>query len=105
MFDAGWLNIGSLILGLVAWIIPIVSLLGNKNQNNKKWVTLSIISFSACAIAICLQIFYNLHLVKIEDWAALMDTIGAVAFLSAVLVVVTILLNVFTLILYRDKAA
>ncbi|WP_217587517.1 hypothetical protein [Lentibacillus saliphilus] len=105
MFDAGWLNIGSLILGLAAWITPIVSLLRNKQQTNNKLVTFSIISFSACSIAICLQIFYNLHLVRIEDWAALMDTIGAVAFVSTVLVIVTILLNVFTLIFYRDKTA
>lgn len=30
MIDAGWLNIGSLILGLVAWIIPIINLTGDK---------------------------------------------------------------------------
>src|SRR5699024_3797880 len=64
MIDAGWLNIGSLILGLVAWIIPNINLAGDKKQQNKKWVALTIISFSACTIAICFQIFYNLHLVK-----------------------------------------
>ncbi|ASF38975.1 hypothetical protein CEH05_07560 [Halobacillus halophilus] len=104
MFDAGWLNIGSLVLGLVAWIIPIVNLALGKKQMNKKWIALTIISFSACAIAICLQIFYNLHLVNIEDWSALLEMHG-VAVISTVLVIVTILLNTSTLFLYRDRGA
>lgn len=103
MIDAGWLNIGSLALGLIAWIIPVFNLLRDKKQVNKKWVVFSIISISACAISICFQIFYNYHLVKIEDWSALMDTMGAVASASAVLVIVTILLNALTLIVYRDS--
>lgn len=49
------------------------------------------------------QIFYNNHLVKIEDWSALMDTTGAVAFVSAVLLTVTIILNAITLIIYRNR--
>lgn len=104
MFDAGWLNIGSLVLGLVAWIIPIVNLAVGKKQMNKKWIALTIISFSACAIAICLQIFYNLHLVNIEDWSALSE-MRALAVPSTVLVIVTILLNSSTLFLYRDRGA
>ncbi|TDL72114.1 hypothetical protein E2R56_16885 [Rhodococcus qingshengii] len=105
MIDFGWLNIGSLVLGLIAWILPIVNLLRDKKQENKKWVALSFVSISACAISICFQIFYNYHLVKIEDWTALMDTIGAVAFASAVLIIVTILLNALTFILNRERTA
>ncbi|RDY70091.1 hypothetical protein DXT76_15320 [Halobacillus trueperi] len=104
MFDAGWLNIGSLVLGLVAWIIPIVNLAVGKKQMNKKWIALTIISFSACAIAICLQIFYNLHLLNIEDWSALSE-MRALAVPSTVLVIVTILLNSSTLFLYWDRGA
>lgn len=103
MIDASWLNIGSLIFGAVAWIIPVVNLLRDKKE--RKWVALSISSFSACTIAICFQIFYTYHLVKIEDWTALMDTAGAMAFASATLVIVTILLNILTLILYRNQNA
>lgn len=105
MIDAGWLNIGSLVLGLIAWIIPVMNLLRCKNRKNMKWVVLSIISISACAISICFQIFYSYHLVKIEDWSALMDTIGTVASVSAILVIVTILLNALTLILHRNSTA
>lgn len=31
MFDAGWLNLGSFMLGLIAWILPIINLA----QHNK----------------------------------------------------------------------
>ncbi|MBS4220271.1 hypothetical protein KHA96_18375 [Bacillus sp. FJAT-49711] len=96
MLDYAWLNIGSLVLGLIAWILPVMNLVHHRKQENKKWIVFSIISTSACAISICFQIFYNYHLVKIEDWSALMDTIGAVAFASAFLIIVTILLNALT---------
>lgn len=101
----GWLNIGSLVLGLIAWLLPVVNLVGYIIGKQRNWAILSILSISACAISLCFQIFYNNHLVKIEDWSALMDTTGAVAILSAVLLVVTIILNAITLVVYRDKTA
>ncbi|GGB58208.1 hypothetical protein F3157_20270 [Virgibacillus dakarensis] len=105
MIDSSWLNIGSLVIGLIAWVLPVVNLLRSQKQGNEKWVAFSIISISACAISLCFQIFSNYQLVKIEDWSALMDTGGAVAFTSAVLVIVTILLNALTLIVYRNRTA
>lgn len=101
----GWLNIGSLVLGLIAWLLPVVNLVGYIIGKQRNWAILSILSISACAISLCFQIFYNNHLVKIEDWSALMDTTRAVAILSAVLLVVTIILNAITLVVYRDKTA
>lgn len=100
--DFGWLNLGSLVLGLIAWILPVVNF--GRYEKPNYWITRSIISLSACAISLSFQIFYSHHLVKIEDWPALMDTMGAVAFVSAVLLVVTIMLNVITLIIYHDRA-
>ena len=38
MLDAGWLNVGSLSFGIVAWIIPTIILAGDKKQKHKKWV-------------------------------------------------------------------
>ena len=69
----------------------------------KKWVMYTIVSISACAVSLCFQIFYTYHLVLIEDWAALMDTTRAVALAASVLVIVTIILNVITMIVYRDR--
>ncbi|QDQ02370.1 hypothetical protein FOH38_18870 [Lysinibacillus fusiformis] len=101
----GLLNVGSLVLGLIAWILPVVSLMQYKKHNHSNWGVLAFLSISACAFSLCFQIFYNYHLVKIEDWSALMDTMGAVAFAAIVLVIVTILLNAITLIVYRDRTA
>ena len=99
------INLFCLILGIVAWFISCVNLFNYKKQKNKKWVAFSIISFSACAIAICLQIFNIYLLVNTGDLATVMDTVGTVAFVSAILVGVTILLNAATFVLYRDKTA
>jgi amino acid transporter len=99
----GLLNLGSLVLGLIAWILPVTNIIRYKKHDHRKWVTLSIMSISACAISLCFQIFYNYHLVKIEDWSALMDTTDAVAFVAAVLLIVTIILNGISLLVYRDR--
>jgi cytochrome c oxidase subunit 4 len=97
----GLLNLGSLLLGLIAWIIPVVNLVKNNNTEQKNRTIFSLSSMSACAISLCLQIFYQNHLVKIEDWSALMDTSNAVALVSSILLVGTIALNAITLFVYR----
>ncbi|WP_456278503.1 hypothetical protein [Bacillus sp. AK128] len=95
----GLLNLGSLVLGLIALILPTVHLIHDKKQQMNNWKTLSIIiSFSACGIALCFQIFYTYHKVTVEDWSALLDTMYAVAFVSAGLLILTIILNVMTMI-------
>jgi len=98
----GLLNIGSLLLGLIAWILPILNLTRDKKQN-KNWVVLSMISICACGISLCFQLFYTYHKVTVEDWGALMGTIYAVAYVSAILLTVTIILNVITLKVYRGR--
>ena len=99
-----WLNLGSLLLGLIAWILPIVSLARHYRDHNKKWALFSIASLSACVISLCFQILYNDYLVMIEDWTALMDTSKAVVRLSSLLAVVTIILNVITAVLHNKKS-
>ena len=99
------LNIGSLVLGLIAWMLPVVNLMRYKGREHNNWIALSIMSISACAISLYFQIINSNYLVKIGDWSALMDTMGAVVFASAILLAVTIILNVMTLILYRAKIA
>lgn len=97
------LNPASLILGLIAWILPIINITKYKNQNHKNWATLSIMSMAACSVSLCFQIIYNNHLVNINDWTALMDITGTLVFVSSVLVIVTIVLNIITLFIYREK--
>lgn len=95
-----FLMLGSLCLGLIAWILPVISIMQFKKVENKNWAILSIISISACAVALYFQIIYNNYLVIIWDASALMDTVGASVFLSGVLLIVTIMLNIINLIIY-----
>ena len=59
MFGAGWLNLGSLLLGLIAWILPVVNLVQHNKADHRNWVAFSVASVSACAISLCMQIFYT----------------------------------------------
>ena len=69
--EAAWLNVGSLILGLIAWGIPIFNLIQYKKGDMRTSVIGVASSLSACALSLCMQIFYTAHLVKIEDWTVL----------------------------------
>jgi cytochrome c oxidase subunit 4 len=51
MFDAGWLNLGSLLLGLVAWVLPVVNLMHHNKADHRNWVVFSVASVGACAIS------------------------------------------------------
>ena len=101
----GLLNLGSLVLGLIAWILPVVNLMRYKKHDHRNWAVLSILSISACAISLYFQIYYIYHKVKISDWSALMDTMYAVVFAATVLLIGTITLNAITLLVYRDRTA
>ena len=54
-FFYGWLNIGSLLLGLISWLFPIINIIRYKSGNQKNWNTLSILSMSACVISLWLD--------------------------------------------------
>ena len=95
----GLLNLGSLICGLIAWIAPFATF----KKGMKKAVITTLISVSACMAAICMQMFYQNHLVKIEDWSALMDTNRFVAVLSTTLSAITVIINAFNLKSNRIK--
>lgn len=99
LFDYGWLNIGSLIFGLAAWFIPALTIVQLKKEMTKFSITKLLLSMAACSIALWFQISYINHLVTLQDWTALMDTTSTLAQISAILVIVTIALNVISVIL------
>lgn len=101
--DYGWLNIGSLLFGLIALILPVIHLIQNKESINGSWGVFSVVSVGACAISLCMQILYINHLVIIEDWSAMMDTLNTVALVSVLLLVITIILNAITYFLYSRR--
>ncbi|MGL4374231.1 MAG: hypothetical protein ACRCS6_10630 [Turicibacter sp.] len=97
-------NISSVVLGLIAWGLPIYNLMSDKKSNSKNWSMLSILSLSSCATAICFQLISINEWVNISDWTALLDTMNAVIFVSIFLLMTTIILNVFTWIIYRKHS-
>ncbi len=101
--DYGLLNIGSFVFGLIACILPVINIIFRNKLGNKNWIIFSEVSTSACIVSLWMQIFYINHLVNIEDWTAIMDTSNAIVYISSLLLLVTITLNVISYILNNNK--
>ncbi|AFQ43973.1 hypothetical protein [Desulfosporosinus meridiei] len=93
-------GLGIILLGLIAWIFPIVNLARRKKSENKSWVAFSLTSVSACAITLFIQIVSLNHLVDIEDWSAIMDTTNALVLVSSVYLFITLALNLIAFLVY-----
>ena len=98
-----YLTFVSLFLGLLAWALPAISLMRYQTGGDKHWALFSIISVTACAMALFSEMLYFQHLVRIEDFSAIMDITDGVILAATTLLVVTILLNAVTVIVYRKK--
>lgn len=99
----GWLTTGSILFGLISIIVPIINLMRQDKSAVRNLGVFSGISISACAISLCMQIFYANHLVIIEDFTAMMDLSGIVANASALLVFANITLNIVTYMVYKKS--
>jgi len=91
------LNLGSLLLGLIAWIVPVLAMKHPVKDAVKNCFHFIIVSFSACVASLCLQLFEINHRVQIQDWSALMDTIGTLIWVAVILAVITLILNIMAL--------
>lgn len=98
--DYGLLNIASILLGLIAFVLPVINLIRYNTSNNQYWFVFTLMSIVSCMLSLGMQIFYINHLINMKDWTAIMDTINVVAFSSALLLVATIVLNGVTLFAY-----
>ena len=84
-----YFNLLSIGLGLLAWILPVIYLFLRKRRE-----------FFTCGSWICVafSLYFQLREVLIRvhmrDFAAIEDTIGAVCFCAAVLIAVTLILNI-----------
>lgn len=103
MSISGLLNLGSLILGLTAWIAPILAIIYPGKGAMKNCCGLIIVSFSACAASLCLQLFEINHRVQSQDWSAIMDTIGFLIWVAVILATITVLLNIGALHICRKR--
>jgi len=88
----------SILLGLIAWLLPLINLGIENKAKNKNWVVLSLASVSACAISLCIQLFTTNSWDK-SDWS-----VDFIAYVALVLLVGTITLNVITLVVYRKSS-
>lgn len=96
------LSLGSLLLGLIAWIVPFL-VMKKPGKDAVKNFSFIIVSFSACVAALCLQLFEINHRVQIQDWSALMDTMGTLLWVAVILAVVTFILNIMVLVICSEK--
>lgn len=91
-------NIGSIILGIIAWASAGVAI-----AKSKRAQTLSAVSFVACIISLFLQFLEVSNRVNLGDYAAIEDTIRAVILAATLLIVVTIILNSVALLKNKSK--
>jgi cytochrome c oxidase subunit 4 len=97
-----WLNVGSLVLGLIAWTLPVIGILIARKKQLNFW-SLTALSLMACAIAIFFQMLYNQHLIDIDDMSALLDTSKVVTYVSGILLIGTGILNALNLGINHKK--
>lgn len=95
------LNLGSLVLGVISWLIPIVVLWQGKKRDIGVGVLVS--SSTSCAAALILQILEIRNRVHLEDWTAIMDTIDILPWVATILVIITAILNLFALKKLNNK--
>lgn len=99
------LSIASILLGLLAWLLPILSLAGIKKKASKRLACFTFGSFTAACISLLLQFFDQVYLVSIRDWSAIEDTARALAIAATLMVIVTVLLNFFSIRSARREKA
>ena len=87
------LNLGSLVLGIGAWILAVFSLTAPTAPIAHKR---SVYSFGFCVISLLFQIMEVRRRVSLGDYAAIADTIPAVLLASTVLATVTFILNLLS---------
>ena len=96
-------NLGSIILGLAAWILGYGAIRRTIiSKDIKASYTCSAISFGMCIISLLLQLLEVGNRVDMEDLSAIYDTINAVIFSAKVLIIVTFGLNILAWIRARN---
>jgi len=103
MLDSGMLNLGSLILGIIALLLPLISLYVGKQQKIKVVVSLTILSLTSCATSLFFQIITFYLRVNASDWYALEDTVSVILSVPAIMFFVTLGLNAISLTKIRTE--
>ncbi len=71
--EHGWLNVMSLIFGLIAWALPLVAIGFYKTNRKTAGAGCNFTSWVLGIQVPLLQIVYHNNLVRMNDWTALAD--------------------------------
>ena len=85
-------NVGSLALGLAAWLIPLFAI-----GKSDRFALCCIGSLSCCSVSLLLQLLEIKRRVDRSDWSALLDTSDAVILAAVVLICGVIVTNLVAL--------
>ena len=89
-------NLSALGLGLLAWIIGFCLLFGKKHR---PWLML--LSFAAMGSAMVIEYYELRHRIELGDLSAVMDIYPTMAWVTLVLLAVTVGLNGIALLRHR----
>lgn len=84
--------------GLVALVVPVVSVARCNKSSLKARMSFPAVSLSACALAVLCQLLLVQSRAEHGDISGILDTIGAEVIISVVLIAVTVILNLFSIV-------
>lgn len=87
------LNLGSLMFGILSWIIPGIALMMRKRRKISGEIVV-FISVLLMGFSLLFQLMNHQVLIFKQDLVAIMDTIDGVVMVSMILITGTIVLNV-----------
>ena len=92
-----------IFLGLCAWFLPAVPVLGVRRGLHLNWQRWSLLSFICCMASLYYPVYTIDYLVQINDVSAILDTVGGFHFASVVLLCGTALANGCSYLLNRKR--
>ena len=92
-------NLARIVLGLLAWTLPVVAMVRRKNAAG-----CCAGSFLLCSLSLLLQLVNMVYLCRIRDFSAVEDTVGAVALAAIVLVIGSMILNAIAALISKKQA-
>lgn len=98
---SGILNLIAVMVGLAAWTFALISIFSAKKD--MRWKTYSLISLLCCAVSLHIPILTTYLTMRFEYSSTVEDVIGADYFGSAILLIGTILFNLCSAIIHREK--
>jgi len=92
-----------LLLGVAAWALPAVAVLGVRRGWDAKWQRWSLLSLACCAAALYCPIAELDARVQVGDISAVLDTVGGYHFAAIVLLCGTAAANICSYLLNRKR--